>query len=140
MNNSKHIIIVMPAFNAAKTLHRIYNEIPSQFRNDIILVDDCSLDQTVEIDRDLGIKVICHTKNLGYGGNQKTCYTQALRDGADIVVMVHHKSRALNLGDDLGYGESLAGAGGTQQHQVLISPVEAIDDLPHGFRLVSRRQ
>jgi glycosyltransferase involved in cell wall biosynthesis len=84
-----NIIIVMPAYNAAKTLKRTYNEIPLEYRKKIILVDDCSSDNTVDIARELSIEVICHAKNQGYGGNQKTCYTQALRDGADIVVMVH---------------------------------------------------
>jgi glycosyltransferase involved in cell wall biosynthesis len=83
------IVIVMPAYNAAKTLKRTYDEIPPEYHQDIILVDDCSSDQTVEIAQNLGVKVICHSKNEGYGGNQKTCYRQALADGADIVVMVH---------------------------------------------------
>ncbi len=89
MDNSQKIIIVMPAYNAAKTLQRTYDEIPVEYRKDIILVDDCSSDNTVQSARNLGLKVICHPKNLGYGGNQKTCYKQALTDGADIVVMVH---------------------------------------------------
>ena len=83
------IVIVMPAYNAAHTLQRTYDEIPPEYRQEIILVDDCSSDQTVEIARNLGLKVICHQTNQGYGGNQKTCYMQALADGADIVVMVH---------------------------------------------------
>ena len=88
-NNNPNVIIVMPAYNAAKTLKRTYDEIPIKYRKKIILVDDCSSDNTVDIARELGIEVICHTKNQGYGGNQKTCYFQALKDGADIVVMVH---------------------------------------------------
>jgi glycosyltransferase involved in cell wall biosynthesis len=116
-----NIVIVMPAYNAAKTLRRTYDEIPLEFRNDIILVDDCSSDKTVEIARKLGIKVICHTKNLGYGGNQKTCYTQALKDGADIVVMVHpdHQYDAtviphlvqplMNGGADAAFGSRMLG-------------------------------
>ena len=88
-NNNPNVIIVMPAYNAAKTLKRTYDEIPIKYRKKIILVDDCSSDNTVDIARELGIEVICHTKNQGYGGNQKTCYFQALKEGADIVVMVH---------------------------------------------------
>ncbi len=89
MDNIPNIVIVMPAFNAAKTLQRTYDEIPAAFRNDIVLVDDCSSDNTVEVALNLGIKVISHPKNRGYGGNQKTCYQTALTAGADIVVMVH---------------------------------------------------
>jgi glycosyltransferase involved in cell wall biosynthesis len=88
-NQNPNIIIVMPAYNAAKTLKRTYDEIPIEFRKKIILVDDCSSDNTVDIAQELGIEVICHVKNQGYGGNQKTCYSQALKEGADIVVMVH---------------------------------------------------
>ena len=83
------VIIVMPAFNAAKTLQRTYEEIPISYRDSIILVDDCSTDTTVMDAKNLGIEVICHSKNLGYGGNQKTCYQAALAQGADIIVMVH---------------------------------------------------
>lgn len=89
MDHSPNIVIVMPAYNAAKTLQRTYDEIPPAYRKDIILVDDCSVDKTVELAKKLGIKVICHSKNRGYGGNQKTCYQTALSDGADIIVMVH---------------------------------------------------
>jgi glycosyltransferase involved in cell wall biosynthesis len=88
-NNNPNVIIVMPAYNAAKTLKRTYDEIPLEYRKKIILVDDCSSDNTVDVARELGIKVICHAENQGYGGNQKTCYSQALKEGADIVVMVH---------------------------------------------------
>ena len=83
------VIIVMPAFNAAKTLQRTYEEIPISYRDSIILVDDCSTDTTVMDAKNLGIEVICHSRNLGYGGNQKTCYQAALAQGADIIVMVH---------------------------------------------------
>jgi glycosyltransferase involved in cell wall biosynthesis len=89
MDNTKNIVIVMPAYNAAKTLQRTYAEIPIEYRAEIILVDDCSTDETVQTAKDLGVKVICHSKNLGYGGNQKTCYKSALANGADIIVMVH---------------------------------------------------
>ena len=89
MNYPIKIVVVMPAFNASKTLQHTYDEIPLSYRDNIILVDDCSSDTTVQDARNLGIKVICHPKNRGYGGNQKTCYQTALEDGADIIVMVH---------------------------------------------------
>jgi glycosyltransferase involved in cell wall biosynthesis len=82
-------VIVMPAYNAAKTVQRTYEEIPPRFREHVILVDDASRDNTVEVARGIGIQVFPHPKNRGYGGNQKTCYTEALKQGADIVVMVH---------------------------------------------------
>lgn len=87
--SEKKIFIVLPAYNAAQTLIRTLNEIPPDFREHIILVDDASQDNTVEVAREAGLTVIVHEHNLGYGGNQKTCYTQALRRGADIVVMLH---------------------------------------------------
>lgn len=83
------IVIVMPAFNAARTLKDTYNEIPEEFRENIILVDDCSKDNTVEVAKRFNIKVISHNKNLGYGGNQKTCYKEALKLNPDVVVMLH---------------------------------------------------
>ncbi len=89
MRNPPRVIVVMPAYNASKTLFHTYNEIPINYREHIILVDDASEDDTVEVAEKLGIKVISHSRNLGYGGNQKTCYRTALVDGADIVVMVH---------------------------------------------------
>lgn len=85
----KKIIAVLPAYNAAKTLERTFNDIPKEWVSDIVLVDDASHDNTVEISRRLGIKTFVHDKNKGYGGNQKTCYKKALDLGADIVVMVH---------------------------------------------------
>ena len=88
MNDAK-IVIVLPAYNAAKTLLLTLNEIPADFKENIILVDDASKDNTVEIAKQAGIQVVRHKKNLGYGGNQKTCYTEALALGADIVVMLH---------------------------------------------------
>jgi glycosyltransferase involved in cell wall biosynthesis len=89
MVGSKKIIVVLPAFNAEKTLTAVYGEIPSDLVDGIILVDDASTDKTVAIAERLGIEVIQHSKNLGYGGNQKTCYQEALRRGADIIVMLH---------------------------------------------------
>lgn len=83
------VVVVMPAYNAARTLERTYNDIPPNTVDRVILVDDVSKDETVEIARQLGIKVVIHIQNRGYGGNQKTCYIEALRDGADIVVMLH---------------------------------------------------
>lgn len=83
------IFIILPAFNAAKTLHRTLDEIPPEFRKNIILVDDASKDNTAELARKAGLTVFVHPKNRGYGGNQKTCYTEALAAGADLVVMLH---------------------------------------------------
>ncbi len=84
-----NIFIILPAYNAAKTLMHTLNEIPPEFRKNIILVDDASTDNTPEIARQAGINVFVHPRNLGYGGNQKTCYTQSLAAGADLVVMLH---------------------------------------------------
>jgi glycosyltransferase involved in cell wall biosynthesis len=85
----EHIVVIMPAYNAAKTLERTYRDLPMGLVDKIILVDDVSQDETVEIARQLGIKTVVHVQNRGYGGNQKTCYLEALKDGADIVVMLH---------------------------------------------------
>jgi glycosyltransferase involved in cell wall biosynthesis len=83
------IVVVMPAYNAARTLVRTYEDIPRDLVDRIILVDDVSQDETVEIARRLGLDVAVHRQNRGYGGNQKTCYALALAAGADVVVMVH---------------------------------------------------
>ncbi len=83
------VVIVMPAYNAARTLERTFADIPHDLVDHVILVDDVSQDQTVEIARRLGVEVITHRQNLGYGGNQKTCYDRALEWGADVVVMLH---------------------------------------------------
>jgi glycosyltransferase involved in cell wall biosynthesis len=83
------VVIVMPAYNAALTLERTYADIPMATVDRIILVDDVSADATVDIARHLGLDVIVHRQNLGYGGNQKTCYDAALASGADVVVMLH---------------------------------------------------
>ncbi|RMG29928.1 MAG: glycosyltransferase family 2 protein [Bacteroidetes bacterium] len=90
MIKGKKIVVVMPAYNAAKTVEETYREIPKDIVDEVILVDDQSKDETVEKARALGIdKVIVHPRNRGYGGNQKTCYEAALQTGADIVVMLH---------------------------------------------------
>jgi glycosyltransferase involved in cell wall biosynthesis len=83
------VVVVMPAYNAAKTLERTYADIPHDLIDRIILVDDVSNDETVDVARQLGLDVIIHRQNLGYGGNQKTCYRAALERGADVVVMLH---------------------------------------------------
>lgn len=83
------VVIVLPAYNAAKTLLKTLAEIPQEYSKHVILVDDGSRDNTVEIAREAGLTVIVHEKNMGYGANQKTCYRAALEMGADIVVMVH---------------------------------------------------
>ena len=89
MLDGKKIIVVLPAYNAAKTIEKTVNEIPRDIVDEVLLVDDHSKDKTVEIARSLNIPVIEHEKNLGYGGNQKTCYQEAVNRGADIVVMLH---------------------------------------------------
>ena len=90
MINNKKIIVVLPAYNAEKTLINTLNEIPFDVVDDIILVDDCSSDKTIEVAKLFGLKyVFKHASNLGYGANQKTCYQKALELKADIVVMLH---------------------------------------------------
>jgi len=88
-NEKSKVIVVMPAYNAARTLEQTYADIPAGVVDKVILVDDVSEDETVEIARKLNLKVIVHIQNRGYGGNQKTCYIEALKDGADVVVMLH---------------------------------------------------
>jgi len=87
--HGKRIVVVMPAYNAALTIERTYREIPLDLVDDVIVTDDASHDETVEIARQLGLRTLVHIENRGYGGNQKTCYAQALRLGADVVVMLH---------------------------------------------------
>jgi glycosyltransferase involved in cell wall biosynthesis len=89
MEQTPRIIVVLPAYNAAKTLEQTYMDIPKDIVAAIILVDDVSQDQTVEVARALGLSVVIHGQNRGYGGNQKTCYLEALKAGAEIVVMLH---------------------------------------------------
>lgn len=89
MYNGKKIIVVMPAYNAAKTVRKTYSEIPFNIVDEVILVDDKSNDETIKVAQELGISTIAHERNLGYGANQKTCYKVALEKGADIVIMLH---------------------------------------------------
>lgn len=89
MLNGNKICVVMPGYNAEQTIQKTFNEIPKDIVDDVILVDDSSTDRTVNIAHDLGIHTVVHTKNRGYGGNQKTCYVEALNRNADIVVMLH---------------------------------------------------
>lgn len=87
--HGRKVMVIMPAYNAEKTLQRTLDDISMDWVDDILLVDDCSRDGTVELARQLGLQVIVHPQNRGYGGNQKTCYTEALKQGAEIVVMIH---------------------------------------------------
>lgn len=90
MLHGKKIVVVMPAYHAGKTLEQTYSEIPFDIVDEVVLVDDCSSDDTVKKAEKIGVKhIIVHEKNLGYGGNQKTCYKKALELDADIVVMLH---------------------------------------------------
>lgn len=90
MLNNKKIVVVLPGYNAEKTLEKTYNEIPFDIVDEVVFVDDASPDRSVEKAKELGIKhIVKHEKNLGYGGNQKTCYNTALKLGADIVIMLH---------------------------------------------------
>lgn len=90
MLNNKKIVVVLPAYNAALTLEKTYQEIPFDIVDEVVLVDDASKDDTVQVARQLGIRhIIRHDSNKGYGGNQKSCYNKALELGADIVIMVH---------------------------------------------------
>lgn len=85
----KSLVVVMPAYNAERTLEKVYNEIPRELADEIILVDDMSKDTTIEVAKKLGIKTILHHKNMGYGANQKTCYKEALKTNTEIIVMLH---------------------------------------------------
>lgn len=89
MLNNKKIVVILPAYNASRTLEKTYSEIPMDIVDEVLLVDDASQDDTVQMARRLGIHTIVHDRNRGYGGNQKTCYRAALEKGADIVVMLH---------------------------------------------------
>jgi glycosyltransferase involved in cell wall biosynthesis len=106
----KKIIVVMPAYNAARTLRQTYSEVPLELVDEVILVDDDSSDATVSLAKDMGLKVFLHKQNLGYGRNQKTCYREALNSNADIVVMLHPDYQyspklLLSLAGMIAYGE-----------------------------------
>src|SRR3990167_2565751 len=97
-----NVVVVMPAYNAEKTLEKTVHDIPKGLASEIILVDDVSHDGTIREARRLGLTTIAHEQNLGYGGNQKTCYDEALKRGADIMIMIHpdyqyDSSLALNM-------------------------------------------
>jgi len=90
MIKNKKVVVVLPAYNAEKTLEKTYNEIPFDIVDDVVLVDDASKDETTHLGEQLGIKhIVVHKENRGYGGNQKSCYTKALEIGADIIIMLH---------------------------------------------------
>src|SRR3989338_6102780 len=122
--SKKKIIVVMPAYNAEKTLEKTYKDIPSNVTDEVLVVDDSSSDKTVEIAKKLHLPVFVHQKNLGYGGNQKTCYKEALRRCADIIVMIH---------PDYQYDATLTGH--------LVQPIlEDRYDIMLGSRIRSRRE
>ncbi len=89
MVHGKKIVVVMPAYNAAKTIERTYREIPLDLVDEVVVTDDASNDETVQVAKKLGLRTLVHETNRGYGGNQKTCYAEALRLGADVTVMLH---------------------------------------------------
>ena len=89
MFHNQRVVVVMPAYNAAKTLERTVREIPMDLVDEVVVTDDASNDATVEEANRLGLRTLVHPRNRGYGGNQKTCYQEALRLGADVVVMLH---------------------------------------------------
>ncbi len=109
MLNSKKIVVVMPAYQAEKTLVQTYADIPRDFVDEVILVDDGSMDRTANLAKGLGLITLVHLQNLGYGRNQKTCYREALKRGADIIIMVHPDSQyspnlIVSLAGMLAYG------------------------------------
>lgn len=118
------VIVVMPAYNAEKTLEKTYKDIPNGVVDEVLVVDDDSRDKTVEIAKRLKLPVFVHPKNLGYGGNQKTCYKEALKRDADIIVMIH---------PDYQYDATLTG--------YLIQPIiEGRVDIMLGSRIRSRKE
>lgn len=118
------VVVVMPAYNAAKTLEKTYRDIPKNVAEEVLVVDDDSRDETVKVAKRLNLPVFVHKKNLGYGGNQKTCYKQALIRGADIVVMIH---------PDYQYDATLTG--------YLIQPImEGRFDIMLGSRIRGRQE
>ncbi|MCL4386106.1 MAG: glycosyltransferase family 2 protein [Cyanobacteria bacterium] len=120
----KKIVVVMPAYNASKTIQKTYVDIPKTLVDEIIVVDDNSADNTIEIARKLNLNVISHEKNCGYGANQKTCYKEALKKGADIIIMIH---------PDYQYDSKLTGE--------LINPIlEGRFDIMFGSRIRTRKE
>lgn len=118
------VTAVMPAYNAAKTLEKTYRDIPSGVVDEVIVVDDGSHDETKDVAKNLGLRVFVHAQNLGYGGNQKTCYTEALSLGSDVVVMLH---------PDYQYDSTLTGH--------LIAPIlEGRFDIMLGSRIRTRQE
>lgn len=118
------VVVVMPAYNAEKTLEKTYGDIPKDLVHQVIIVDDDSKDKTVHIAKKLGLSIFVHKKNLGYGGNQKTCYREALKSGADIIVMIH---------PDYQYDATLMGT--------LVRPIqEGRFDIMLGSRIRSRSE
>lgn len=89
MLNSKRIAVVLPAYNAARTLEKTVRELPMEVVDEVLLIDDRSKDETIQFARKLGLRVFLHEQNFGYGRNQKTCYTEAIRTDADVIVMLH---------------------------------------------------
>lgn len=118
------VIVIMPAYNAAKTLEKTYRDIPKEIVKEIILVDDNSSDKTVKIAKKLKLKVFTHPSNLGYGGNQKTCYWEALKRKPDIVVMIH---------PDYQYDATLT-------RELIYPIVKGRADIMLGSRIRSRRE
>ena len=124
MKKRKKVIVIMPAYNAAKTLKKTHNDIPKNIVDEVILVDDASADKTTAIAKELGLEVFIHPVNLGYGGNQKTCYWEALKRKPDIVVMIH---------PDYQYDAALTGE--------LIRPIiQGRFDIMLGSRIRSRKE
>lgn len=123
MNNPK-IVVVMPAYNAEKTIEQTYKDIPKGIIDEVIVVDDGSIDNTAKIAKRLGLRVIKHERNMGYGANQKTCYKEAIKRNADIVVMIH---------PDYQYDSSLTGE--------LIRPIASGRfDIMFGSRIRTRKE
>lgn len=163
---SDKVIAVMPAYNASRTVERTVADIPAGSVDEIILVDDCSRDNTAEVSRKLGLRVIVHESNLGYGGNQKTCYRNALESGADYIVMIHpdyqYDSRVVGIAVELirlGICDMILGsrirtrqealAGGMPRYKYIANRIltmienimlgQNLGDFHSGFRAYSRK-
>lgn len=122
--NSPRVVVVMPAYNAARTIRKTHGDLPKDLIQKVILVDDASRDETANIARQLGLDVVVHVQNRGYGGNQKTCYIEALAAGADIVVMVHPDNQY----------------DATRVRAMIVPILEGRADLVLGSRLLEGRQ